>query len=237
MGADMTEQKQDMDVKDAFIGMVSHEIKTPLTVIIGALSTVRTARLDSKEASGLMSDAITSADILNGIVDNMLEISRSQSRRLALNKAQVDVAVVVRGAVDKLRSRSDIHDLVVDIRGSLPPVFVDRARLERVLNNLIDNAIKYSPKGGEVRVTARQENGQLVVSVIDHGIGISAEDQGRLFRSFERIDNQAAGPTPGVGLGLNVCRILVESHGGKIWVESEPGKGSTFTFSVPLGKR
>jgi signal transduction histidine kinase len=106
-------------------------------------------------------------------------------------------------------------------------------RVERVLYNLVDNAIKYSPGGGEVRVAARLDGGHILVSVTDHGIGMKAEDRARLFQSFERLATEGVA-IQGTGLGLRVCRILVEAHGGRIWVESEPGKGSTFSFTLPV---
>lgn len=115
----------------------------------------------------------------------------------------------------------------------LAAVPADRLRVERVLYNLIDNAIKYSPRGGDVVVFARQEDGHLVIGVKDSGMGISAEDQARLFAPFERLGT--AGAISGIGLGLNVCRRLTEAHGGRIWVESQPGEGSTFLFTLPLG--
>jgi signal transduction histidine kinase len=115
-------------------------------------------------------------------------------------------------------------------------VEVDPLRAERVLYNLIDNAIKYSPNGGEVKVSARQEKEHLLVSVSDNGLGISQNDQQRLFQKFQRLDVVIKKSIQGIGLGLNVCRILVEAHGGEIWVESRKGKGSTFFFTIPLGK-
>jgi signal transduction histidine kinase len=115
----------------------------------------------------------------------------------------------------------------------LPAVAIDRLRAERVLHNLVDNAIKYSPEGGEVRIFATRDSDHLTVGVHDEGIGITRENQSRLFQRFQRLET-IEGSIQGIGLGLNVCRILVEAHGGRIWVESEPGKGSTFFFTVPL---
>jgi two-component system phosphate regulon sensor histidine kinase PhoR len=104
--------------------------------------------------------------------------------------------------------------------------------VERILHNLVSNAVKYSPAGGDVVVSARQQGASLVIGVRDHGVGISAEDQARLFKPFERLEKTEG--IDGVGLGLNVCRRLVEAHGGRIWVESELGRGATFLFTLPL---
>jgi signal transduction histidine kinase len=110
-------------------------------------------------------------------------------------------------------------------------------RVERILYNLVDNAIKYSPNGGEVRIFARQDGDFLTMGVSDQGPGISRDDQARLFQSFERLGAIVSGSIQGTGLGLRVCRLLVEAHGGRIWVESEKGKGSTFFFTLPVVKR
>jgi PAS domain S-box-containing protein len=239
---DLTQQKQIEEVirtgklKDEFIGMVSHEIKTPLTVITGALSTVTADGVTKQQARALLRDAVDHADILANIVDNLLELSRSQADRLVLQKEPTDIKKIARTVVEKLQHKSSIHQLMVDIASGLPIVDVDPLRVELVLYNLIDNAIKYSPHGGEVKISARQEKGKLVVCVSDQGLGISPDDQLRLFQKFQRLDVIVKKSIQGIGLGLNVCRILVEAHGGQIWVESKKGKGSTFCFTIPLGK-
>jgi PAS domain S-box-containing protein len=231
---DITELKKAANLKDEFIGMVSHEIKTPLTVIIGALSTVTAEGVTQPEARELLKDAVAHADILTNIVDNLLELSRSQADRLVLQKEPTDIEIVTRIVVDKLRLKSTIHQLIIDIPSGLPIVDVDPLRVERVLYNLVDNAIKYSPNGGEVKISARREKENLVVCVSDEGLGIAPDDQPRLFRKFQRLDVMVKKSIQGVGLGLNVCRILVEAHGGQIWVESKKGKGSNFCFTIPL---
>ncbi len=233
---DVTELKHVEELKDEFIGMVSHEIRTPLTVIVGALATATSAGLTGEEVSELISDAAISADSLAAIVENLLELSRSQSRRLILQKQPTDLMGVALAVADKLKTKSAIHRIAVDLPPELPPVDVDPLRAERVIFNLVDNAIKYSPRGGDVRVFARREREHMLVGVADQGIGISDEDQERLFRKFERFGRLEGSSIQGVGLGLNVCRILVEAHGGRIWVESTPGQGSTFYFTIPLAK-
>jgi PAS domain S-box-containing protein len=238
----LTQQKQSEEIiregklKDEFIGMVSHEIKTPLTVIIGALSTVTAEGVTQPEARELLQDAVDHADILASIVDNLLELSRSQADRLVLQKEPTDIRGIAQIVAEKLRGKSPIHQLVIDIPTGLPMVEADPLRAERVLYNLIDNAIKYSPNGGEVKISARREKEHMLVSVSDHGLGISQIDQRRLFQKFQRLDVMIKRSIQGIGLGLNVCRILVEAHGGEIWVESRKGKGSTFFFTIPFYK-
>ncbi len=211
--------------------MVSHELKTPLTVIVGALSTVTTGLVPEKDVRQLIGDAAAEADELSSMIDNLLELSRQQASRLVLKTDAVSITELSRSITRKLAAKSAAHQLIVDIPEDLPHPNADRVRVERILYNLIDNAIKYSPAGGEVRVAARKDGVNIRVSVADHGIGMKPEDQARLFQSFERV---AATGIEGTGLGLRVCRILVEAHGGRIWIESQPSKGSTFSFTLPI---
>ena len=231
---DITERKKVEQLKDEFIGMVSHELKTPLTVIMGALSTATDARVSQEQSRELINDAVVHSEILASLIDNLLELSRQQSGRLTLQTQPVNVGEIAQNVIKKLHSKSDIHRLVSDFSPGLPPSLSDSLRVERILYNLVDNAIKYSPDGGEVRVSALHEGNFLVIGVSDNGPGISHDDQDRLFQSFERLGAKVNRSIQGTGLGLRVCRILVEAHGGRIWVQSEKGKGSTFFFTLPI---
>ncbi|MGA2157596.1 MAG: GAF domain-containing protein [Dehalococcoidia bacterium] len=231
-GQDITERKKAEQVKDEFIGLVSHELKTPVTVIVGAIDTAMTKGVPKKEALQLLQDAAVSAEALAGIVDNLLELTRAQANRLIIKKEPVDIAKAAGNVIEKLKGRSTRHRLVVEIPKALPRVAADPIRVERILHNLVENAIKYSPKGGNVTVFASRNGDSLNVGVKDQGIGITTQDRERLFKPFERLGTVKN--AAGVGLGLNVCRRLVEAHNGHIWVESEPGKGTTFYFSLPL---
>ncbi|MDZ4230803.1 MAG: ATP-binding protein [Dehalococcoidales bacterium] len=221
-------------LKDEFIGMVSHELKTPLTVIIGALKVAATDGVTIEEARDLIHNAAANAEALAAMVNNLLELSRYQSDRLNLQTMQTQVKPVIQAIVQKFQNISVVHHLTVDFPAELPAAMIDPIRIERVLHNLVENAIKYSPDGGEVRIFGSQRDTQLLIGVSDQGIGISPEDQTRLFQSFQRLDVQNKYDIAGVGLGLKVCHILVEAHGGHIWVESTPGKGSTFCLTLPI---
>jgi PAS domain S-box-containing protein len=234
IGANITEQKQEMDIKDQFIGMVSHELRMPLTVIIGALSTARDERVPKEEKEELIQEATSSAESLASILSNMLELSRYQAGRLSLEKKPVRISDVAKKAVQRARRKYDTHNIILDISDRTPDADVDAGRIEQVLYNLVENAVKYSPAGSEVRVFSRQEKDGLVIGVIDYGVGIAPEDQQKLFEPFARLKENAAG---GIGLGLVVCKRLVEAHGGRIWVESQPGQGSTFLFTIPSNKK
>ena len=233
---DITERKKVEQLKDEFIGLVSHEMRSPLTVITGVLNTILTeeANLSRKEKHQLLEDAAWESETLAHILGNLLELSRAQADRLFLSFEPADVKVVIRNAVQRIKRQSSVHRFVTSLPRELPPVRADVMRLERILHNLLENAVKYSPDGGYIRVTAKTDTDNLVIGVSDQGIGISPEDRAKLFAPFQRLGNSRVEGVKGVGLGLLVCRRLVEAHGGRIWVESELGKGSTFFFTLPL---
>lgn len=235
---DITDRKKKDDIKDEFIGMVSHELKTPLTVVIGALSTAMLEGISPDDIRSLLEDAVWGSEAMVDIVDNLLELSRWQSNRLVLQTTQIEIGSIVNRLVEQGSVKSPKHHIVSDVAPGLPLIGADRTRVERILDNLIDNAIKYSPDGGEINVAVRSENTHMTVSVRDQGIGISPADIERLFQPFGRLETPVHGMSiGGVGLGLVVCRRLVEAHGGKIWVESELGKGSTFYFTLPMNNK
>lgn len=236
---DMEERKKVDQLKDQFIGLVSHELRTPLTVIIGATNTALSegSRLPPRQMRRLLQDAASEADLLSNILENLLELSRLQADRLTLQLEPLMLEDVVKKTVDGARRHSSTHQFAIDLPKTLPSVRADRIRIERVLHNLVENAVKYSP-GGEVRVSARQEGEDLVVGVRDQGPGISREDQAKLFQPFQRIRRGETDAVKGTGLGLLVCRRLIEAHGGRIWLESSPGRGASFLFTLPVdGKK
>jgi len=230
---DVTALKQVELLKDDFINLVSHEIRTPLTILIGSLAVATSAGTPPEEARSLLSDAIYGAESLEHIVDNLLELSRYQANRLALSKTSVDVASAVGNVIERAKRRFETHRFALDVDENIPTTAADPTRLEMILRNLLSNAIKYAAEGTEIRVAVRRNSNDIVVSVSDEGPGIPAEEQSRLFQAFERLE-MGSQKSKGLGLGLLVCRRLVEAHGGRIWVESEVGNGSTFHFSIPI---
>lgn len=233
---DITERKRLDKMKDEFISLVSHELRTPLTVIMGSLNTVLSegARLSPDETQQLLQDAAQETKSLSHLLGNLLELSRARAERLLLYTEPVSIQKVVQETVDKVSRQSSAYQFVVDLPERLPPINADPLRLERILYNLLENAVKYSPQGGEIQVFARPEEEHLIIRVRDQGIGISPSDQVKLFAPFERLGDSRVDTVKGAGLGLLVCRRLVEAHGGHIWVESELGQGSTFSFTMPL---
>ena len=146
----------------------------------------------------------------------------------------MDVAAVTREVITRERTEKS-HDFLVDIEEDLPLLKADQVRLELVLKNLINNAIKYSPPKTQIRISAKKDGAFVMIGVTDHGKGLSQADQAKLFQSFERL-RETSLTNPGLGLGLLVCQRLVEAHGGRIWAESEVGHGSTFWFTLPVNQ-
>ena len=221
-------------LKDEFIGLVSHELRTPLTVILGALNTVMTEgdRLSSKDIKHLVGDAYYEAETLSDILANLLELARAQANRLRINEEIVNMREVIDIVVKQKRQQITPRQVIIECNKTIT-VNADRVRLQRILHNLLDNAVKYSSTGTKIEVFARQEDNAVLIGVKDKGIGIPMELQGKLFEPFQRLESQNHKVT-GTGLGLVVCRRLVEAHGGRIWVESQQGEGATFLFTLPM---
>jgi PAS domain S-box-containing protein len=233
-GQDITERKKSEQLKDEFIGLVSHELRTPMTVITGSLRTAMSEGISLEDKEVLLQNAIEGAGSLSAILENLLELSRYQADRLQIHTGTVDIPDVAKSVIERLKARSEDHIFLFDFPDDLPPVQADSVRVERILYNLMENAVKYSPEKSKIKVFARKDKKMVVVGVTDKGIGISTEDQSKIFELFERVGKSRS---QGLGLGLVVCKRLVEAQGGEIWVESEPGKGSTFYFTLPMSRK
>jgi PAS domain S-box-containing protein len=233
---DITERKKIDQLKDEFIGLVSHELRTPLTVINGCLSTLLTEwdRLSPSEVQQLLKDALLESESLSHLIENLLELSRARAQQLALYSELIDVRSLIRDTLTKIKRQDTTHRFVSSIPDKLPPINGDPLRIERILYNLLDNAAKYSPSSSQIKILVNAELDRLVISVSDRGRGLSSSEQARIFGPFQRLENSRPDQARGAGLGLMVCRRLVEAHGGEVWVESRKGKGSTFFFSLPF---
>jgi signal transduction histidine kinase len=223
-------------LRSDLVANVSHELRTPLGLIKIFCTTLMRQDIDLDRATQLefLQDIGQETDRLEEIVTNLLDVSHLESGRLRLEKAPTDLTTLLADVVKEMSGQSARHHLRCSLSRPLI-VSVDRRRLMQVLRNLLSNAIKYSPSGGEVAVHARQEQAQAVISIVDQGIGIPEPEQRAIFERFYRADNETTRSVSGVGLGLSVCQGIVEAHGGRIWVESEPGQGSTFSFTLPVG--
>jgi PAS domain S-box-containing protein len=230
--ANVTERKKLEQAKDEFVSLVSHELRTPLTIVLGSLKTSKTPAMSPEDVRYLIDNAIEGGESMAIIIDNLLELSRAQANRLVLARRSICVQDIARDVAGKMVSHYPDHKYHVEIFGEVPPVNIDPVRIERILFNLIENAAKYSPSNSQIDIAIEAGEGCLTVAVKDRGMGMPAERIPELFEPFTRLLTHAE-HTKGLGLGLVVCKRLVEAHGGKIWVESELGKGSTFYFTLP----
>ncbi len=232
---DITERKQIDQLKDEFIGLVSHELRNPLTVIIGAINTVLEEGefISLEDTNQLLVDASVEADSLSHLIGNLLELSRIRSRRFILYPEPIKIQEVIEQVIAKIKRKWPLRGVKVNISRNVGSVRADPLRVERILYNLVENAIKYSPEESQIRISLSLKKSSVVIGVEDQGDGISLEDQAILFEPFERLEKHRSDGITGSGVGLSVCQRLVEAHGGYIWVESSPGRGSTFYFTLP----
>jgi PAS domain S-box-containing protein len=230
---DITLRKRAEKVKDEFIGLVSHELRNPLTVISGSLLTALSPDMDSADVRLMIENAVEGSRQMEHTIDNLLELSRYQANKLKLSHQSLELVPLAEKVIGKVKTQYPSRRYQLNSDGDLFKVVADPFRVERILYNLVDNASKYSPDGSEIGVSIKRENGHMIISVSDQGIGIPKERQDELFEPFQRlVDNKEH--AKGLGLGLVVCKRLVEAHGGNISVQSEQGKGSTFSFTLPL---
>jgi signal transduction histidine kinase len=216
------------------VANVSHELKTPISALHAHLENL----LDGVERPDpeTLQVMLSQAERLGRLVDQLLQLSRLESGDLPLHREKVRLRPLVDGVLSEIevtRGRRDIT-LERDVDEDLPPVYADAERVHQVLFNLLDNAVRFAPPGGRVRVTATGRNGAVDVAVADTGPGIAPEHLPRLFERFYRVDSARSREEGGTGIGLAIARSVVEAHGGRIWAESEPGRGSTFTFELPV---
>jgi len=232
---DITDRKESDRLKDDFISLISHEFRSPVTVVMGMASTLLRKEMPlPATARGGLRDILTQAKRLNRLVDNLLAMARSRAGTLELSFEKVRIGKLAAKVIKELQSTGRTCSFVLDFPLDLPPATADPVRLELVLRNLLENAIRYSSEGGMIRIWGRQEDSVLSIGVEDQGTGIAAEHLQDIFRSFYRLQNSGVQDKRGIGLGLAACQRVVEAHGGRIWAESEPGKGSTFAFTLPL---
>jgi PAS domain S-box-containing protein len=232
---DITREREEEEQRSRFVSVISHELQTPIAIIKGYASTL--ARTDAMlDPAALRSRLIAveeEADRLNKLVGNLLYASRIQAGGLQMEIAPLDLPLLIEGVVRRQQAKSPGISVTLDLPPNLPRVMADRDRIEEVLQNLLDNAIKYSPRQRSFTVACSATGDEVIVSVSDSGMGISVRDQEQIFNRFQRAGNTTTQSLPGAGLGLYICRAIVEAHGGHIWVESTLHEGSTFSFSLP----
>jgi signal transduction histidine kinase len=219
------------------VANVSHELRTPLTSIKGLVETLRHGAVDDYEVRDEFLETVEQeTDRLIRLVNDLLLLSRADSEALELNMEPVALIPLIQATVEQMKPQAHAREVALQVESQaiLPPAWADPDRIEQVLVNLLDNAVKYSRPGGQVIVTAADENSRSVqIDVRDEGIGIPAEDLARIGERFYRADKARARAEGGSGLGLTIARSLVQAHNGRLWLESQEGQGTTVSFTLP----
>jgi signal transduction histidine kinase len=222
-------------MKSEFVANVSHELKTPLTSIKAYTEALLDLAQDA-QMKDFLKVIDEESDRLLYLINDLLNVSRIQSGKMKMHYAPTSPRTILDEVRKISRVHSEKHELVAEIDPALPEMLLDKEKLKEVMINLISNAIKYSPAGGKVWVRMRLEEGNLRLEIQDQGIGISPEHREKLFQAFYRVDSSSTAQIPGTGLGLVIVKAIVEHHGGRIWLESAPGQGTTFFVLIP-GRR
>jgi signal transduction histidine kinase len=229
-------QRGELDrLKDQFVSSISHELRTPLGYIKGYTTTLlrKDTHWNDSEVEEFLTIVDQSTDDLAHLVDHLLDISRIAEGALRIDATAVDLGAAAREVAQRAQTRSKLHTIEVNCAPGLPRALVDRGRLLQVLGNLVDNATKYSPEGGRVTISAEFVDGMLRMSVQDQGLGIAADQLQAVFDRFHRGADPRIRTIRGTGLGLPICRGIVEAHGGEIWAEQAPIRGTIFLFTLP----
>lgn len=233
---DRTDLQRLEHVRREFVANVSHDLRTPLTSIKALVETLASGALDDPDvADDFLGRIDSEVDRLALLVDELLDLARLESGRIVLDMALYDPAAMLAGAVERLRPEAERNGVTLrlDPPPPLPAIRFDRPRLERVVLNLIHNAIKFTPSGGDIIVDAAMVDGKLKISVRDTGVGVAKDVLPRIFERFYKEDKTRS--SGGTGLGLAIAKHIVQAHNGTIWAESDPGHGATFSFTVPAG--
>lgn len=239
---DVTPLKEAEQLKDRFIGLVVHELRNPLAALKGFAQTLlrHSQGVKGTALASWQREALTEIDVatdrLTRLTEDLLDVVRLQAGRLVLHRESVNLVEITRRILAQMGLSSDRHQLTLSTSLSQLQAEVDKGRIEQVLVNLLTNAIKYSPEGGEIKVTLQVPPGRqtALISIQDHGIGVPQAEQAQLFGRFVRASNGVTHGINGTGLGLYLCRELALQHGGDIWFESTEGVGSTFFLRLPL---
>lgn len=232
---DIGELKRLEQTRREFVANASHELRTPLASIKAYAETLAAGGVPPEEAKDFLREIESNSERMAKLVDDLLDLSALESGRMPPAYEPLALGPVAAKAAAGLQALAARKRIVLRVGPfhDLPPVRADRGQIKQVLVNLLDNAIKYTPENGLVRLEGRLEHGSVSVTVEDDGIGIPAEDLPRVFERFYRVDKARSRDMGGTGLGLSIVKHIVEAHGGTVAVQSEPGRGSRFTFRLP----
>lgn len=233
---DITELKRLENIRQDFVANVSHELRTPLASIMGYAETLSEGAIEEKSNAREFINIIHhESERLSKLINDLLDMSKIESGRIKMVFLPLEVKpLIVRiiGVLDKAAKEKSIR-VELDVPQDLPRILADETRLYQVILNLLDNAIKYTPDSGLVKIKASLKDSFVQIDVSDNGIGIPEKDLPRIFERFYRVDKARSRELGGTGLGLSIVKHIVQAHGGQVWVESNPGLGSTFSFTIP----
>jgi len=233
---DISKNRQLENLRETFLSTLGHELQTPLSIIKGYTSTL--ARTDGKWDRETLQSGLQvieeESDRLGRVMNKLLLASRISTGTSAIKKEPIEPSAIAGKVVRRLQAITSTHTFEINFDSAFPPVPADPALIEEVLANLVENAIKYSPYGGRISISGSFDDKQAKINVSDEGMGIPAEEIKHIFERFYRVNTGSARTVKGLGLGLYLCKTIIEAHGGTIEVSSQPGKGSQFTFTLPL---
>ena len=235
---DLTRRRQIERMKSEFVSVVSHELRTPLTSIHGSLSLLASGFLGTTSEKGkrMLDIAVINTDRLIRLLNDILDVEKLDSGSAEMHRRLCNAGELMRGSADVMRPMAQKHGIALDVVESEVSFWGDPDRLAQCLTNLLSNAIKFSDAGGRVTLRAAPSDGELRFEVADQGRGIPWSNQASIFERFQQVDASDSRKKGGTGLGLAISRSIVQQHGGKIWVESQLGKGSKFFFTIPMAK-
>ncbi len=236
---DVTKEKELDKMKLQLLSTVSHELRTPLASIKGFTTTLlrQDVEWDEDAQREFLEIIDQESNRLTELIEDLLDMSRMEAGALSIEKEWTDIRRLLQEAIAAIRLHAGKHAFVLDIAAKIPSITADPRRIRQVVHNLLQNAVKYSPGGGQITVRATPSPRYLTIQVSDEGLGIPQEYHDRIFERFFQVDSASTRRTGGSGLGLAICKSIVEAHGGRIWFESEPGKGSTFYFTLPVAPK
>jgi two-component system phosphate regulon sensor histidine kinase PhoR len=235
---DLTQLRSLQTMRQEFVANVSHELRTPLAGIKAIVETLKDGAIEDKKVAGEFLERVDiEVDKLSQMISELMELSCIESRKAILDKKPLDLNQLILDTIAHFSPQTERHRLTVklNLATELPDIPADGARIMHVITNILDNAIKFTPAGGQITISSKPASSQAVVSIADTGIGISPEDLTHIFERFYKADKSRTGQ--GTGLGLAIAKHTVQAHGGQIWADSEPGKGSVFSFSLPLSSQ
>ncbi|MET0262414.1 MAG: ATP-binding protein, partial [Rariglobus sp.] len=235
---DITKQKKLEAVRKDFVANVSHELRTPLSVIKGYVETLVDGHHDISvdDRERFLKTIQRHTERLNTLLEDLLVLSRLESINPGLHRETVNLQSLLASIIDDYHSRpaSAGHELNLEVDPAIGPLLVDPLKITQVIENLLDNALKYSPKGSRIHLSARLQGlGEVIVTLRDNGPGIPEADLPHLFERFYRVDKGRSREKGGTGLGLSIVKHIVQLHGGRVWVESKAGQGTAFSLSLP----